>query len=241
MIPIDIVLLNTMKKNKFYVLSLAFISFIFGACQPDKKAGEIKFYRNNQIYQIDTTQSFCTLKAYYNLDSVCELRQCIKGTVTTDENGLSGGNLMINWSNYQIVKGKNVVNNLFSDSVLNVQKSATWQIDLEDISPYFRTTQLELDNNWLSHIQPHLLVDSASYQLSGFITLRDSTRNLLFPATVKIAEKQLHFEAKFPISVQLWGATTKENILASDSIVYFKPQMYLHLKAIAHKMITAKE
>lgn len=236
MILIDIVLLNIMKKNNCYILTVAFISLMLEACQPNKKAEEIKFYRNNQLYTIDTTQSFCTLQATYNLDSVCLLEQRIKGIITADENGLSGGNFVVDWSKATVKSGKKVISHLSSDTVLNIQNSATWQIDLEDTSPYFRTTQSELNNNWLSHIQPHLLTDSASYQMNGLITLRDSTRNLLFPATVKIKDDRLNFEAKFPLNVQLWGATVREYIQVSDSIIYFKPQMYLHIKAVAHRI-----
>jgi polyisoprenoid-binding protein YceI len=74
---------------------------------------------------------------------------------------------------------------------------------------------------------------TATHRISGNLTLKDSTKNVTFPAKITVAENTINASANFNIDRTQWGMHYGNDKSLGDKFV--RPEVNLQLKIVANK------
>lgn len=123
------------------------------------------------------------------------------GTVSVENNQLTAGSFTIDIASLVNLdlegewKGK-LEGHLKSPDFFDVEKFPTASFAITKVEPYDSTKGTSL-------------LTGATHLISGNLTLKDSTKNISFPANISITETALTAKADFNIDRTLWGMNYK--------------------------------
>lgn len=125
-----------------------------------------------------------------------------EGTLLVKNNSLSGGNFIINMqslTNLDLAanaenKGK-LEGHLKSPDFFDVEKYPTAKFEITSVEPYTADSSTKLKD--------------ATHLIKGNLTLKDSTKNISFPAKITIDANTAVASADFNIDRTLWGINYK--------------------------------
>ncbi len=124
-----------------------------------------------------------------------------EGAFTVNENNLTGGTFTINVASLLVTDlkpadGKDKLEgHLKSPDFFDVAKYPTAKFEITSVAPHTADTAAASKD--------------ATHLISGNLTLRDSTKNISFPAKVTIDGQSLSAKADFNIDRTMWGMNYK--------------------------------
>ena len=77
-----------------------------------------------------------------------------------------------------------------------------------------------------------VMMKDANYNIQGNLTIKDITKNISFPACVKISKGVLTAEAVFNIDRTIWGMTYRADKSVQDKLINSQVNIQVKLKAV---------
>ena len=86
----------------------------------------------------------------------------------------------------------------------------------------------------ITSVAPLANDSSATHTISGNLTLKDSTKNISFPAKLTVADNNLQAQANFNIDRTLWGLYYGNDKSLGDKFI--RPEVNIKLNITANKL-----
>lgn len=211
-----------MKKTLFTFAVIALLASCQSApegetAQTDHKQEEAK--GTGTVFNIDKTNSKVSFVGTKPVGTHQGDFKLTDGNFTINEGNITAGNFMIDVSSMNITddgiddesKGK-LSGHLSSEDFFNVAKYPTAKFVVTSCTP------LSNDTN-------------GTHTVSGNLTLRDSTKNVSFPAKVTITENNATATADFNIDRTQWGLFYGNDKSLGDKFIYPEVKIKLDIKA----------
>lgn len=146
------------------------------------------------------------------------------GTVAVENGVVTGGKFTINIKSISMTEkesfiGEKLVPHLLSPDFFDAEKFGTATFEITAVAPY---TASATDSS---------VVVGANYTVSGNLTLKDSTKNVSFPAKVEVTEAGLSAVANFTIDRTQWGMSYGNDKSLKDKMILPGVTIALNLKA----------
>ena len=203
---------------------------LFAACQSAPKADEAATAEKQQAatatgtsYTIDTASSAVTWAGTKPTATHTGTFKIKDGSVAVENNTLTGGSFTIDIASLVDndltgeFKGK-LEGHLKSPDFFDVAKFPTAKFELTKVETFDSTKQKSL-------------LPGATHLLSGNLTLKDSTKNVTFPAVVSITDNALIAQANFNIDRTEWGMNYKGPNNPQDWVIKKEVNLQLNVKA----------
>lgn len=147
------------------------------------------------------------------------------GTLSVADDKVSGGQFTINMASMQVEQQEEMFQtklkgHLLSPDFFYVAKWGTATFQITDLKPYTATGS---DSS---------VIAGANYTVSGNFTLKDSTKNITFPAKIEIAGNALTAQANFDINRTQWGIRYGNDKSLGDKFISETVNIQLNLKAV---------
>ncbi|WP_295127712.1 YceI family protein [uncultured Chitinophaga sp.] len=150
-----------------------------------------------------------------------------KGSFHANDTILTAGSLEIDMKSLQnldLVKDagmkKKLEDELNGPNFFDVEKYPTARFEITEVSgfhPGKETTEI--------------LLKDATHLVRGNLTLKDSTKNISFPAKIVISEKEINGEANFNIDRTQWGITYRADKSLQDKLINSMVNIRMNIKA----------
>ena len=218
-----------MKKN-FMILGVALL--MLGACtnapEADKAttadAQEV-IIGSGEAFGIDlqaSTVGFSGTKPVGQHNGQFLLNE---GNVTVNEGKLTGGSFVININSLKITDKDTsgaamLTGHLLSADFFDAAKYGTARFEITALELYDSTKQKSL-------------LAGATHLISGNLLLKDSTKNITFPAKVTIGENTFNAESDFNIDRTQWGMFYGNDKSLGDKFI--RPEVNIKLNISAKK------
>ena len=220
-----------MKKLIFALPALFLLASCGGASNDDAKTTSVQAVakQNGESLTIDTLGTRIEWKATHKggLAPRWGTIGVSSGTVSVDQDSLSGGEFIINMGSLYVdpasvtekdKKASDLAGHLKSADFFDVVKFSTAKFVITKVEPF--TTA-----------QPSSLITAPNYLISGNLTLKDSTLNITFPSKVEITASGITASAKFVIDRTAWGINYKAEGSPENWIISKDIEIGLMLKA----------
>ncbi len=218
-----------MKKNALFFAA----AIILASCNNEPSADKATTTDSQAVvategtaYQIDstTTVSWTGAKPTGAHDGTFKVTD---GQLLVSDNNLSGGNFTIDinsLANRDLAadadsKGK-LEGHLKSADFFDVAKYPTAKFEITSVAPY------TADSN-----STEIKLAGATHLIKGNLTLKDSTKNISFPAVVKLDGNAVSASADFNIDRTLWGMNYKGPNNPQDWVINKQVNIKLALAA----------
>jgi polyisoprenoid-binding protein YceI len=195
-----------MKKMIFLAAGVAFLS----ACNNTPKADKAETTDQEAVaaadgtaYAVDTTSTvtWTGSKPTGKHEGTFKLKE---GSLTVKENTLTGGRFLIDIASITNLdlasdadsKGK-LEGHLKSADFFDVEKFPTAAFEITSVEPYIADSTKDI------------LLKDATHTIKGNLTLKDSTKNVSFPAKISIDATTAKAVADFNIDRTQWGLNYK--------------------------------
>ncbi|WP_046368658.1 YceI family protein [Flavihumibacter petaseus] len=99
---------------------------------------------------------------------------------------------------------------------------------------FFDATKYPTAKFEITSVEPLANDSAATHQISGNLTLKDSTKNVTFPAKVVVAENGVKATAKFSIDRTQWGLFYGNDKSLGDKFI--RPEVDITLNIAANKL-----
>ncbi|MBK7763229.1 MAG: YceI family protein [Bacteroidetes bacterium] len=197
-------------KKIFIAIAIATTLF---ACQskPEGTTAEVTDQQTageqtGTSYTVDAVNSSLTFIGTKPVGTHTGKMQVSSGTVSILENNISGGNFVIDMSKMEILdKDTNysykLVNHLLSAEFFDAAKYPQAKFEITACTP--------IPND-----------STATHKISGNLTLKDSTKNISFPARISVSETEVHATADFVIDRTQWGVHYGNDKSLKDKFIY---------------------
>ncbi|BAV09374.1 Polyisoprenoid-binding protein YceI [Filimonas lacunae] len=146
------------------------------------------------------------------------------GTLAVDNGALTGGSFVVSTASIQdkdltdTAKRAMLEGHLKSPDFFDVAKYPTAKFEITKVEAYDSTKGASL-------------LPGATHFISGNLTLKDSTKNVTFPAKVTITAETVEAQANFNIDRTLWGMNYKGPNNPQDWMIQKEVNLKLDLKA----------
>lgn len=159
-----------------------------------------------ESYAIDTATTFVDWKGAHKggLAPRWGKIKVTSGNVAVENDAITGGEFVVDMASLNVdpasvtepgKKATDLEGHLKSPDFFDVAKAPTAKFVITKVEPYTATKES--------------LVADANYNISGNLTLKDSTLNVTFPAKVQVANNAVTANAKFVIDRTAWGINYK--------------------------------
>lgn len=198
-----------MKKILFPLATIVMLAACNNASDADKAATgekEAAALAEGVTYAIDTTSStinWAATKVNGAHNGTFKLSQ---GSLAAKEGVLTGGSFTIDITSMNVVDlAADTVNkaklegHLSSPDFFDVAKYPAAKFEITSVEPFV----------YDSTTMKNVVLKNATHTIKGNLTLRDSTKNVSFPAIVAISEEFVSAEADFNIDRTEWGLNYK--------------------------------
>ena len=195
-----------MKKLSIYLAALAFIA----ACNNGPKADKAETTDKQTVastegtaYTVDTATSVITWTGTKPAGSHTGVFKLKEGSFLVKENMLTGGNFIID-INSLAVKDLDAENtaklegHLKSPDFFNVSKYPNAKFEITSVEPFVADSTTK-----------NVIMKDATHIIKGNLTLKDSTKNISFPARITVDTRTLAATADFNIDRTMWGMNYK--------------------------------
>lgn len=194
-----------MKKVSMFLMAAG---IVFAACNSPKgdaaattDAQDVTVADANAEYSVDST-STVTWTGSKPTGSHTGKLTITSGNILVKDNMVASGSEFVidinTLTNEDLTEedGKtNLINHLKSPDFFDVEKFPTAKFVVSDVAPYTADTTATLKD--------------ANYLVSGNLTLKDSTKNISFPAKIQIEGGKMSVNADFNIDRTMWGMNYK--------------------------------
>jgi len=224
-------LISKLEKDMKLTSRLFLIAGIFfTACQSAPKADEAATAEKQEAavatgatFTIDTTTSIVTWAGTKPTATHTGTFKLKEGSIAVDKNTLTGGSFVIDIASLVDndltgeFKGK-LEGHLKSPDFFDVAKFPVAKFEITKVEPFDSTKQKSL-------------LPGATHLLSGNLTLKDSTKNVTFPAIINVTENALTAQANFNIDRTDWGMNYKGPDNPQDWVIKKEVNLQLNVKA----------
>ncbi|MBX3239239.1 MAG: YceI family protein [Chitinophagaceae bacterium] len=214
-----------MKKSIF---SLVAVAAIISSCNQAPDAAKAETGEKQDVavadgatYTIDTAASSIGWLGTKPIGQHTGDFKLASGTITVDNGAVSAGSFIIDATslrNFDLEKDPEshakLVGHLKSDDFLNVEKYPTARFEITGVEV------LQDDS-------------TGTHKVSGNLTLRDSTKNVTFPARLVVTESEVTANANFNIDRTQWGLFYGNDQSRGDNFI--RPEVNLNLDIKAKK------
>jgi polyisoprenoid-binding protein YceI len=224
---------QNMKKVFLSFLAVASIATVSLTSSCNNKA------QGDQAEVTDAQAAADTLGATYNADLAASTVGFIgygvgknhpgvfsltDGVVSVQNGAVTGGKFTINIKSISMTEkesyiSEKLVPHLLSPDFFDAEKFGTATFEITSVAPY---TASATDSS---------VVDGANFTLSGNLTLKDSTKNVSFPAKLEVSETALSAVANFTIDRTQWGMSYGNDKSLKDKMIMPEVTIALNLKA----------
>ena len=207
------------------LLSAISLIFILASCQnkPEGEAaatGEKQAASNatgGQAYHVDASNSTVLFIGTKPIGTHHGLMHLKEGTLNVDKGNIVSGSFLIDMSKIEIKDADTtysfkLVGHLLSPDFFNAAKYPTAK---------FEITKCEaLQND-----------STATHRISGNLTIKDSTKNISFPAKINLTDNTMSATADFNIERTLWGLHYGNDKSLGDKFIYPEVKIQLNIQA----------
>jgi polyisoprenoid-binding protein YceI len=222
-------------KHKLFQIPMAFLAaaVVLVACDNAPKGDQAMVSNKQQAaapakgqtFTVDTTASsvrFVGNGVGKNHPGTFHLSN---GMLAVADNSISGGKFTINMASMQLEEQAEMFQtklkgHLQSPDFFDVSKWGTATFEITDVKPYAATGS---DSS---------VVTGANHIVSGNFTMKDSTKNITFPAKIDVAGNSLKALANFDINRTLWGIRYGNDKSLGDKFISETVNVQLNLKAV---------
>ncbi len=214
--------IKTMKKILFPILTLALLT----SCNEAPKGEETITTEAQQplaatgaSFKVDPTISKVGFLGTKPIGTHTGEFKLTDGSLSVEDNKLKGGNFTIDVSSMTIT-----------------DKDLTYSEKLKThlLSPdFFDATRFGVAKFEITSIEALENNPSATHNVSGNLTLKDSTQNVTFPANITITENEVKANGKFNIDRTQWGLHYGNDKSLGDKFIY--PEVQINLDVTAKK------
>ncbi|WP_153797560.1 YceI family protein [Foetidibacter luteolus] len=205
-------------------------SILLAACQSAPKADEAATGEKQDAaaatgatYTVDTTNSVVTWAGTKPTATHTGTFKIKDGSIAVENSNVTGGSFTIDIASLVDTdltgefKGK-LEGHLKSPDFFDVAKFPTAKFEITKVEAFDST-------------KAKSLLPGATHLLSGNLTLKDSTKNVTFPAIVSITENALTAQANFNIDRTDWGMNYKGPDNPQDWVIKKEVNLQLNVKA----------
>jgi polyisoprenoid-binding protein YceI len=209
--------------------------FSFAACQQAPKADKAKVTEPQAVqtapegheYQLDKDASLLTWIGTKPTGEHKGVFKFTKGALHANDSSLTGGSLEIDMKtlqNLDLVKDadmkKKLEDELNGPNFFDVEKYPTARFEITEVSSFHPGTQ-----------DAEVLLKDATHLVKGNLTLKDSTKNISFPAKIVVSPQEINAEANFNIDRTQWGITYRADKSLQDRLINSLVNVRLNIKA----------
>jgi len=177
-----------------------------------------------QSFTVDTTNSrirFTGRGVGKNHPGIFKLSS---GMVSVADNNITGGNFIINVKSMEVEQKGAMFQNklkphLLSGDFFDAEKFGTAKFEITKVEPY------KADGKDTS------IVDGANFSVSGNLTLKETTKNITFPAKIDLDGNKLKAEGNFNIDRTQWKMNYGNDKTLGDKFISETVNIELDLEA----------
>lgn len=218
--------------NKLFLLFL--VGFIFlASCQSAPKADEAKTGDEQKVataegaaFKIDSTQlvSFIGTKPIGQHHGTFNISEGV--IYVKNDAVVSGGHLSLNIKSLTITDKDTsgiakLTGHLSSPDFFDAEKFPTASFEVTSIEPYIDSSKTEV------------VLDGATNVVNGNLTLKGVTKNVRFPAIIKVNNTAVSVQANFNINRTDWGLVYGNDKSLGDKFI--RPEVNISFSISAHK------
>jgi polyisoprenoid-binding protein YceI len=224
-----------------YSLQIVCVLFVFVSCDVKKNTKEqtapdqhTKIYPDADTLNLDLNQSIITWigsKPTGQHDGTINLKN---GFMVINDNQLVGGAVEIDISSIRVMdiadleKNQKLKSHLLSADFFDVESYPTGRFEILSIDPLDSSFQFDQKDEFLSKFTPSsaesFVIQDANHTMTGALTFKDITKQIIFPVNIAIESNKLRVEAKFNIDRTGWGLSYNDesSVLdkAKDQFIY---------------------
>ncbi len=207
-------------------------AILFTACADAPKGDEATVTTEKEVtassagqsFTVDTTASFIRFVGNGVGKNHPGTFRLSTGALAAKDGIVTGGQFTINMASMQIEEQGDMFQtklkgHLQSADFFDVGKWGTAKFEITDVKPY---TAAGSDSS---------VVAGANYTVSGNFTLKDSTKNLTFPAKIDLTGNAITALANFDIDRTQWGMRYGNDKSLGDKFISETVNLQLNLKA----------
>ncbi|UYQ92333.1 YceI family protein [Chitinophaga horti] len=149
------------------------------------------------------------------------------GSVHANDSAVTAGSLEIDMKtlqNLDLVKDSGMKKKLEAElngpNFFDVEKYPTAKFVITEISSFHAGAQ-----------DKEVLLKDATHLVKGNLTLKDSTKNISFPAKIVVSAAEVNAEANFNIDRTQWGITYRADQSLQDKLINSMVNIRLNIKA----------
>lgn len=146
------------------------------------------------------------------------------GTVAVENGHLTGGNFVINIKSMDLEQEGEMFDtklrpHLMSGDFFDADKFSTATFEITKVEPY------------KANDKDTSLVEGANFNVSGNLKLKDTTKNITFPARIEMDDNKLKAEANFDIDRREWQMNYGNDKTLGDKFISETVNIELDLQA----------
>lgn len=217
-----------MKKITLFISAVITLTACNNAPEADKAATtdtQVVATAQGTAYGIDST-TVVTWTGAKPTGTHAGTFKVVDGALVVNDNKLSGGGFTIDVNSLNNIdlasdaenKGK-LEGHLKSADFFDVEKHPTAKFEITSVEPYVADANVKT------------LTKDATHLIKGNLTLKDSTKNISFPANVVITGTSATANADFNIDRTLWGMNYKGPNNPQDWVINKEVNIKLALSA----------
>lgn len=210
------------------------IAFLTTACQQAPKADKAEVTAPQAVqtttggheYTLDKDASLLTWIGTKPTGEHKGVFKFSSGSLHANDSTLTAGTLVIDMKSLQnldLVKSADMKtkleNELNGPNFFDVEKYPTAKFEVTEVSGFHPGKQDEV------------LLKDATHLVRGNLTLKDSTKNISFPAKIVISGQEINAEANFNIDRTQWGITYRADKSLQDKLINSLVNIRLNIKA----------
>lgn len=225
--------LQNSKHMKQFITIAALATLGFTACDQAPKGdnatvtgAQKEAEATGQSFTIDTTQSTVRFNGFGVGKNHPGRFTVSSGTVAVANNAITGGNFTIDIKSMKMEEEGEMITgklrpHLLSGDFFDADKFGTATFEITGVTPY------------QSNGKDTSLVEGANYNVSGNLKLKETTKNITFPARIDLDGNTLKAKANFDIDRRQWQMAYGNDKTLGDKFISETVNIQLDLAAKA--------
>jgi polyisoprenoid-binding protein YceI len=218
---------NHMKKQLFSIL---IITGLFTACNTTPKGDDAATTETQEVaaaagseYVTDNSASVVGFTGNGVGKNHPGTFRLTEGKITVTDGKVSAGSFTLSVTSLGLDEPAEMIQtklkgHLLSADFFDAEKFATVKFDITSVEPYTGAADASV-------------VEGANFTVSGNLTLKDSTKNVSFPANIAVTETELKAKANFNIDRTQWGMSYGNDKALKDKFISPEVNIRLDIKA----------
>lgn len=220
---------------KLVLISTTLLILILSSCTPSQEGTSVNATKAETGLMITDSAEFVPVDSVMSIitwigskptgkhNGVIHIKN---GQIALQEDTLAGGEISIDIKSIQVMDikpeeeaNKKLTDHLLSEDFFDAVTYPEGSFEVTRLESY-DSTKLEVKDEFITENTPALIkefmVENPTHLISGNLTLRGVTKNITFPAVVKIGSSVVKIEAKFNIDRTDWNLSYNSESRAID-------------------------